>query len=57
MIGEDVDSAIVAAKKMIRFSPALDQFYLDRLDLSAEAVVLKEEYRELFTTDDLALAR
>jgi hypothetical protein len=56
MVGTDPDTAIAAAKRMIRMSFDPGDFYLDRLDLSAEAVVVKPEYRELFTADDVRQA-
>ena len=49
MVGTDPDTAIAAAKEMLYMSVNPVDFYLDRLDLAAEAVVVKPKYNELFT--------
>ena len=52
---------LIAAKKLIadpKYSDGLTKLWeLKRLDLSVEALVLREPWSKLFTTEELASAR
>ena len=55
------DGGLAAAKKLVRaphLSDGFEALYLrGRLDLTIEAVILQEKWRELFSEEELSIAR